>query len=81
MDITLETIMLPMSQRQIPSVAVMDSACFFLRVCRPYGCFPTHAGSPEGERMELFDGGGEGEAGGLHCNHHLLVLSERGLIL
>lgn len=71
--------MLPMSQRQILSVAVMDGACFFLRVRRPYGCLLTHAGSPEGERMELFDRGEEGEAGGLHCNHHLLP--ERGPIL
>ncbi|KAI9535085.1 hypothetical protein NQZ68_007174 [Dissostichus eleginoides] len=40
----------------------MEAAC--LRVRRPYGCLPTHAGSPEGERMELFDRKVVGEAGG-----------------
>lgn len=38
----------------------MEGACLFWRVRRPYGCLPTHAGSPEGERMELFDKGEEG---------------------
>lgn len=36
-----------------------------LRVRRPYDCLPTHAGSPEGKRMKLFDSGGKkGEAEG-----------------
>lgn len=36
-----------------------------LRVRCPYDCLPTHAGSPEGERMKLFDWGGKkGEAEG-----------------
>lgn len=41
----------------------MEGACLFLRVRRPYGCLPTHAGSPEGERMELFDRREEGVCG------------------
>ncbi len=41
----------------------MEDACLFLRVRCPYGCLPTHAGSPEGERMELFDRREEGEVG------------------
>lgn len=54
-----------------------------MRVCCPYDCLPTHAGSPEVERMDFFDEGrgGEGNVGWwrLHCNHHLL--SVPGLIL
>lgn len=46
---------------------MMEGACLFLRVHHPYACLPPHAGSPEGERMELFDRKEEGET-----NHHLL---------
>lgn len=53
---------------------MMEGACLFLRVRRPYACLPPHAGSPEGERMELFDRKEEGET-----NHHLLPVP--GLIL
>lgn len=32
-----------------------------MRVHRPHGCLPTHAGSPEGKRMNFFDEGRGGD--------------------